>query len=1349
MKKSYALLFILFCTFSVFATSDVKHKANFAEKDIFQTANFLKNVPGFITDYQGREIRYFASHDGVNVFLTDAGPIYELTQIDKKKLKELQKEKEREHKKWHGDKEEELESLQTIGTSTTVKWVGANPHPVIEPVNKSTGYFTFLTGKTEQDLNSIVTDGFKKVLYHDVYPGIDVEYSFPDKGGIKYNFIVHPGADMSRIQMEYGGAIKKLSKNADGNIIVHNTTGDLIEHMPVSYTGNGKAVASAYEIKGNTIRFSLPVGYDHSQTLIIDPWVTVLSQLTVRNLGSSVDYDVAGDLYVYGAGASYVQDAVNYQKVAKFDASGNFLWVFMGSVPSVSWYTLVGGYNELSNAKVDKVSNKVYMGQGFNYAIGNQIIRLTSAGVYDNFISVANINFQETWSIVSNCETGDILSLGGGTSSNLNMGVINPTSGIVSTSNITNVTGSYFQDIVSGAYDAFGNLYVVIASSATFNVDNYIYKCNPTYTGNVWGIPSGFNSFAELNNFPAFDISDGANSNNFNALDANGSYLYYYDGYNIAAYNLTTGALAGSTTIPAYTSLSQGGIAVDNCNHVYVGGQGVIKTFTFNGTTFTPGADIPLGGVFSNDTINDVRYDASNNLLYVAGSAIVGTYTATMSTSCSTISTLTAVVTPTCNQASVVVTPGTGLINPVFSYLWEDSLGNVLRQTTPDTILVDTLTGIGDGRYTVQVQLNVNCGGSTFIDTFHILCNNLVVSNDTTICSGQSVILSATGNPSGGTYSWTPGSGSTSSITVSPAASTTYFVTYTPPIGPPITDSVHVHISATTTVSVPDTTIICPGQNATITATPAIGGGTFSWSPGGGNTQTITVSPASSTIYTLTYTSPTCGIAVDSGLVLVLSAPTLTVTDATICIGGNASITATPSITGGTYSWSPGGVTTQTISVSPAITTTYTVTYSTLTCGTAVDSGVVAVTAGPTVSVNNDTICLGQNATLTATPSTVGGAYGWIPGGASSPSITVSPAINTTYTVTYSISGCSPVTAGGSVVVNTVPSATVATINADCTTPDGIAISQPTGGTAPYSYTWSNAAHTTTDTVTGLSANITYTVTVTDMNHCTASASGIVGLNLVSLTIVLDSLKEITCYGSHNGEIGVHVQNCPDCTYQWSNNADSADLRGLPPGVYTVTATNAAGCLDTVSYTITQPIQASLVILPIDTSIAENSTITLYPLFGPYPSSGITSYNWAPSTLISCNECPQPVFSSSTAGRYEYILTVDYNQGCVITDTVNVIVYSEHRIYVPNSFTPNSNGINDVFYIFPINAKMTSLTIFDRWGEKVFESLDEHIGWDGTYRGAKMPPGLYVYTVSATFYDGYTVSNKGSISLIR
>ena len=445
------------------------------------------------------------------------------------------------------------------------------------------------------------------------------------------------------------------------------------------------------------------------------------------------------------------------------------------------------------------------------------------------------------------------------------------------------------------------------------------------------------------------------------------------------------------------TPMYQGGIAVDNCNNIYVGGVGAIKTFTFNGATFTPHADISLPGAYAGDEIHDVSLDNTTNVLYFAGTSVIGTVIATPSIACIAANPFKVAVANFCDSAVVHVSPNAGLSPLLFTYILFDTAYNVISQQ-PN--LNDTVVGFGglsNGQYFVQVQWNANCGGAAVNDTINLHCASDSISPDTTICLGASVIISARGLPGGGAYFWQPVGSTDSVITVTPTVTTTYYCTYTPPVGNVWTDSVTVTIATNATVTVNDTTV-CKGDSATLTAVPSLPGGTYLWSPGAFTTSSITVSPATSTTYTVTY-SGSCSNPVDTGRVTVQSIPVLTPVNDTICQGGAGQVSVTPSIPGGTYLWSPGGQTTQAISAAPLVTGnyTYTVTYSLGLCP-AIDSAMLTVDSMPVLTTANDTVCEGNTANLSATSTLGGGTYLWTPGNLTTATIAVAP--NIQYSVT-------------------------------------------------------------------------------------------------------------------------------------------------------------------------------------------------------------------------------------------------------------------------------------------------------------------------------------------------------------
>jgi gliding motility-associated-like protein len=105
--------------------------------------------------------------------------------------------------------------------------------------------------------------------------------------------------------------------------------------------------------------------------------------------------------------------------------------------------------------------------------------------------------------------------------------------------------------------------------------------------------------------------------------------------------------------------------------------------------------------------------------------------------------------------------------------------------------------------------------------------------------------------------------------------------------------------------------------------------------------------------------------------------------------------------------------------------------------------------------------------------------------------------------------------------------------------------------------------------------------------------------------------------------------------------------------------------------------------------------------------------------------------------------------GCVASAFVWIVVKDEHVYYAPNVFSPNGDGINDVFQIYVKGIREFHLQIHDRWGELVFRSDNPNAAWNGTLNGRELPNGVYVYDVYVIYQDGVVYKKKGSITLVR
>lgn len=357
----------------------------------------------------------------------------------------------------------------------------------------------------------------------------------------------------------------------------------------------------------------------------------------------------------------------------------------------------------------------------------------------------------------------------------------------------------------------------------------------------------------------------------------------------------------------------------------------------------------------------------------------------------------------------------------------------------------------------------------------------------------------------------------------------------------------------------------CMGTSSIVTA-PA-GFSTYAWSTGQ-NTQSVTYNfppSVNGTVVTVTCTSVQ-GCSVQMQTTLSVNPPVFTVnTPAPICAGQSATISVTGS---DSYSWSTGATGTST-SVTPATTTTYTVTATTAGGCSDTDEITVTVNAIPVAAAGPDvTICPGGTATLDASGSTgTGLSYNWSTGGTSS-SINVTPASQTTYTVTVTSNGC---TSTDNVVVNVVNNLTVTATPTSSSICSGASVPLTASGATNYTWTPSTGLSSTTGSnVTATpSASTTYTVTGDDAG-CTGSAT--VTVNVNSVNISATPTNPNICNG---GNVTLSASGSGLSTYTWApatglNTTSGSSVIASPTTntTYTVTGSDAIGCSATASVTV-------------------------------------------------------------------------------------------------------------------------------------------------------------------------------------
>ncbi len=216
-------------------------------------------------------------------------------------------------------------------------------------------------------------------------------------------------------------------------------------------------------------------------------------------------------------------------------------------------------------------------------------------------------------------------------------------------------------------------------------------------------------------------------------------------------------------------------------------------------------------------------------------------------------------------------------------------------------------------------------------------------------------------------------------------------------------------------------------------------------------------------------------------------------------------------------------------------------------------------------------------------------------------------------------------------------------------------------------------------------------------------------------------------------------------TYLDATNVSNPNSTPTNDITYTLTVTDEFGCTNSKPTSISVHNDYNVSASPADTSIRMGYDVNISSLADQL---GVTYY-WTPQTGLSCVDCPNPV--ASPVVTTDYIVHFTDTANCFPkTLTVHIDVDQTYTIAVPSGFTPNGDGNNDVIKVRGWGLQeLYAFRIYNRWGEKLFETNDFDIGWDGTYKGKPQGVETYAYVVEALTFDGRKVTGKGYISLIR
>ncbi|HRO08393.1 MAG TPA: SdrD B-like domain-containing protein [Saprospiraceae bacterium] len=609
----------------------------------------------------------------------------------------------------------------------------------------------------------------------------------------------------------------------------------------------------------------------------------------------------------------------------------------------------------------------------------------------------------------------------------------------------------------------------------------------------------------------------------------------------------------------------------------------------------------------------------------------------------------------------------------------------------------------------------------------------VTISGNNFICIGSSTDLTASG---GSNYLWSTGA-TTSTITVSPVQTTTYTVTVTDVNGCTAEASIVVQVNGLSiSASITGDNEICQGESTTLQG--VLNGGTatsYLWSTGA-VTSSITVSPGTSTTYTVTITDSNGCTAAASRLVTVRSLPQASITGPDgVCIGSTATLTASGGVS---YLWST-GATTASITVSPSSATTYTVTVTNSFGCVSTASKVVSVNPLPIVNISGNTsICINEETTLTASG---GVTYIWSTGATTS-SITVSPSVSTTYSVTATDSNGCKNSASILVTVNGL------TINASITGDDIICSGESTvltgvltGGTAA-SYLWSTGATTQSITVSPTS-NTNYSVTIQDINGCNGTASKLVTVQPLPLAAITG--PDAVCIGS-----SATLTASGGVSYLWSTGATTASITVTPTSAttYFVTVTNSFGCVSTASKVVSVN-QLPIVNINGNTSICINEETTL-------TASGGVSYIWSTGATTASITVSPPVSTT-------YSVTATDANGCSnvasILVTVNGLTIQASIIGADTICTGTStvltavlNGGTAVSYIWSTGETTSSITVTPAQATSYSVTIQDTNGCNGsaskTVELFPLPVILITGDNQVCINDSITLTATGAITYV-
>ncbi len=1164
-----------------------------------------------------------------------------------------------------------------------------------------------------------------------LYPGVDLRLD--GRHGLKYDLIVAPGTDPGLIRMRYAGQ-DGLSL-IDGALHVALSTGEVVEEAPASFVerdGITREVTSAYVLHGNTVGFhfcgrpavrSGAFCLQSGDRITIDPTLTFASYTgsTADNFGCTATYDDTGHLYgggiVFGIGYPITLGVLQPSFAGATIDMGLTKWSPDGT--SLVWSTYLGGFtgNETPHSLVVNDNDELFV-----LGTSGSSDFPVPAGCYDPTFGAGPaliFGIGYGYSHVSGCD--------------------------VVLAHLNNTATA----LIGATYIGGSN------SDGVNNSPTTAWNYGDSFRGEVALDPSQRPVVATCTASTDIPTTPGAPMTAYGGGDQDG-YVFRMDA------GLTTLQFAtyfgGSATDAAY------GVQFDSAGDIYVTGgtnsanlpmAGSPFDATFNGTLdgwiahFAPGGPLLVSSTYVGTSAYDqcyfVQLDPADQV-YVVGQTH-GAYPVTpgkytdpgssqfihkFSADLSTSSWSTVIGAGT---GAEDISPGAFLVSDCGQIYFSGWGGLVNTNAQAD---LSTTFGLPVTAGAIQSTTD----GSDF--WLIVLEPEATALNYATFFGGPTSLEHVDGGTSrfdknGNVYQAVcAGCGGNDDFPTTPGAWSNTNNSFNCNLG--VFKMALSQPVALIDIAGPD--YLCM-PNAAVFDNLSSGGTSYLWYFGDGD---------SSTVFEPTHVYADTGIYV---VMMILSdSSDCTPSDTaylsiTVLDGADASVDPPPPLCdgdsiqlhayGGTdYLWYPSyGLSDTTIAdpwASPDSSVTYYVIVSD-SCGSDTAS-VTVVYAVPFGEAGPDAvICLGDSVTITADG---GGSYLWSPATSLSDPTAENPWAFPTDTTIYVVEITTPdgciVHDSLTVTVQFDPPEPVTNDTAACE--GGSVQLQVSGGD---SYLWQSAPGLTDlsvpDPVVTPPAPTTYYVTL--VNACAAVLDSVF---VDVITVVADAWPDtIICPGQ-----SVTLFASGGTVYDWSPAAslsvtDAASTVASPTSTttYTVVVSDPIGCDDTTWVTV-EVFPAPSVYAGEDVTLPFGGSTTLHAI-------GTGTLLWSPDADITCIECPDPTVFPETST--EYTVQITDTNGCTATDAVYVII--EGTLYVPNTFTPDGDGVNDLFFALGTEIDEFKMYVFNRWGEKIYEASDLQRPWDGTYSGVPSPIDTYVWRIDYRELSGTRHKVFGHVNLVR